>query len=336
MIAVAADARLRAGWISAAAVFVVFAGIALWMDPVDVRRTNADPTAAPGFQSDEATYYLMGHSLARDFDLEYRHEDIERTRREFTSGPSGVFLKRGVTFSGQPDPDQSRLFYGKSFVYPLFAAPFVAVFGTKGFYILNSLLIALALLCAYVFISARSGAGVSLVLAAGFVFPTVVPVYWAWIAPELFNFSLGLPYRFVLIGREARRSTRADRACLSVGASGRILALVGRHFAGAKVFCLEERLINLTAVPRAAKEDFSALAPGGWLLESVPWTAAEHKIRAVAAGAATAAALAARPGTSCLVVERRTWRAEIPITHVRLTYPGNAHELIARFTPSQT
>ena len=29
-------------------------------------------------------------------------------------------------------------------------------------------------------------------------------------------------------------------------------------------------------------------------------------------------------------------RAEIPVTHVRLTYPGNAHELIARFTPSQT
>jgi GntR family histidine utilization transcriptional repressor len=148
--------------------------------------------------------------------------------------------------------------------------------------------------------------------------------------------ALGLPYRFALSGREARRSTHADRACLGVGASGRILALVGRHFAGAKVFCLEERLINLTAVPPAAQEDFSKLAPGGWLLESVPWTAAEHKIRAVAAGASTAAALAARPGATCLVVERRTWRAEIPVTHVRLTYPGNAHELIARFTPSQT
>ncbi len=103
-----------------------------------------------------------------------------------------MFLKRGVTFSGQPDPDQSRLFYGKSFIYPLFAAPFVAVFGTKGFYILNSALLALAFWCAYVFLSARSAVGVSLVLAGGFVFPTVVPVYWAWIAPELFNCSLGL------------------------------------------------------------------------------------------------------------------------------------------------
>lgn len=148
--------------------------------------------------------------------------------------------------------------------------------------------------------------------------------------------ALGRPYRFALTERSVRRSTRADRDSLGVDTSERVLALVGRHFAGAKVFCLEERLINLAAVPEAAKEDFSALAPGGWLLESVPWTAAEHRIRAVAAGGSTAAALAARPGTPCLVVERRTWRAEAPITHVRLTYPGSAHELIARFTPSQT
>ncbi len=148
--------------------------------------------------------------------------------------------------------------------------------------------------------------------------------------------ALGRPYRFALVERSVRRSTAADRDCLGVGASERVLALVGRHFAGAKVFCLEERLINLAAVPEAAKADFSALAPGGWLLESVPWTAAEHKIRAVAAGASTAAALGARPGTPCLLVERRTWRAETPVTHVRLTYPGSAHELIARFTPSQT
>ena len=148
--------------------------------------------------------------------------------------------------------------------------------------------------------------------------------------------ALGLPYRFELTARTARRSTAADRACLGAGASARVLALVGRHFAAAKVFCLEERLINLVAVPAAADQDFAVLAPGGWLLESVPWTAAEHKIRAVAAARSTATALVVRPGTPCLVIERRTWRAEVPVTHVRLTYPGDAHELIARFTPSQT
>jgi len=84
------------------------------------------------------------------------------------------------------------LFYGKSFVYSLTAAPFVALFGTNGFYVWNSALLALGFVCAYFFLSARSGITVSLLLAGGFLFPTIVPVYWAWITPELFNCALGL------------------------------------------------------------------------------------------------------------------------------------------------
>ena len=97
----------------------------------------------------------------------------------------------------RPDPDTSRLFYGKSFVYSLTAAPFVAIFGTNGFHVWNSVLLALGFLCAYLFLSARSGITVSLLLAGGFLFPTVVPVYWAWITPELFNCVLGLVAYFL-------------------------------------------------------------------------------------------------------------------------------------------
>lgn len=186
------NSRQSAGVVAALLVFAIYGGLALFVDPVDARRTPFDPTAAPGFQSDEATYYLMGYSLVKDFDLEYRQEDLQRTRKEFPQGPSGVFLKKGTTLAGAPDPDQSRLYFGKSFTYPLFAAPFVAVFGTKGFYLFNSALLALAFFCAYMFLSARSPVATSLILAGGFLFPTVVPVYWAWIAPELFNCVLGL------------------------------------------------------------------------------------------------------------------------------------------------
>ena len=44
--------------------------------------------------------------------------------------------------------DPNRLFYGKSFAYPLFAAPFVRLFGTNGFLVLNALLLAAAACCA--------------------------------------------------------------------------------------------------------------------------------------------------------------------------------------------
>ena len=67
----------------------------------------------------------------------------------------------------------------------------------------------------------------------------------------------------------------------------------------------------------------------------MPWSAAEHIIRATAAGPETAAALGIPEGSACLVVERRTWSADQPVTHVRLTYAGDGHALVARFAPPQ-
>ena len=40
------------------------------------------------------------------------------------------------------------------------------------------------------------------------------------------------------------------------------------------------------------------------------------------------------PGAPCLVVERRTWQGGVPVTHVRLAYPGERHQLIGRFSPA--
>jgi GntR family histidine utilization transcriptional repressor len=146
--------------------------------------------------------------------------------------------------------------------------------------------------------------------------------------------ALGRPYRHEIVLRRKRRSTREDRERLGLAAPGPVLALTCRHFAGSRPFCLEERLINLEAVPAASAESFSEIAPGAWLVSRVPWSAAEHKIRALAAAPATALALDILPGAACLTIERRTWRAERSVTFVRLIYPGNEHELVARFTPS--
>ena len=75
-------------------------------------------------------------------------------------------------------------------------------------------------------------------------------------------------------------------------------------------------------------------APGAWLIARVPWSAAEHRIRAIGADPRVAERLKIAPGTACLVVERRTWSGGTYITHVRLTYPGESHELVAEFSPS--
>ena len=116
---------------------------------------------------------MMGYSLALDGDLTYRREDLVRVWREFPSGPSGVFLKKGrditdwgfmrrppfVWTTSVPDPDPSRYYYGKSFIYPRSRRRSFA-FGTNGFLVFHALLLAVVAWCSYVFLLARMGAAI--------------------------------------------------------------------------------------------------------------------------------------------------------------------------------
>ncbi|CAD7030295.1 histidine utilization repressor [Pseudorhizobium endolithicum] len=147
--------------------------------------------------------------------------------------------------------------------------------------------------------------------------------------------ALGLDYEYRLISSEERPCRKNDRQRLDLPEGAPVLEITASHLAGGLPFCLEERLINLDAVPDAASADFSIQPPGSWLLGQVPWSAAEHRIRAIPADKRTADALDLAPGTACLVIERRTWSTEAHITQVRLTYPGERHELVAQFSPSQ-
>ncbi len=145
----------------------------------------------------------------------------------------------------------------------------------------------------------------------------------------------GMAHGYEILSSRTRRSRAEDRAKLGLASAGLVRELRCLHMAGRRRFCLEDRLINLGAVPEAGAEPFAELAPGAWLIKRVPWTAAEHRIRAEGADDDTARQLGIAAGTACLVIERRTSWAEQPITFVRLTYPGDAHELVARFVPSQ-
>jgi hypothetical protein len=164
------------------------------------------PKASLGFKGDEATYYSLAHSLARDRDFTFERKDLVRVWEEYSGGPEGIFLKRGkkirlhrsdrfpyVRWDKLEDPVRTRLYYSKSFIYPLAAAPFVFVFGTNGFLVLHALLLALNLLVAYTFIHARgSTPRAALAYGVAFLAASVVPVYFVWLTPELFNVSLAL------------------------------------------------------------------------------------------------------------------------------------------------
>ncbi len=181
------------------------------------------PKLSYGFFSDASTYYGLGHSLADDGDFEFRREDLVRVWREFPSGPEGIFLKRGADpelhldgtapflhVEVRPDADPARLYFAKSFLYPLFAAPFIWLLGTNGFLVLHVLVVVASFLCAYAFLAARSQPIAALLFAATFVFVSVVPVYLVWLTPDLFNLGLvTLGYFFWLYKEVATPATPA-------------------------------------------------------------------------------------------------------------------------------
>lgn len=98
-------------------------------------------------------------------------------------------------------------------------------------------------------------------------------------------------------------------------------------------FAFEDRLISLDCVPEAQDADFTRQSPSVWLLQSVPWTQARHRISAVGASANVADHLAIPRHTPCLLVERWTWRTGEPVTYVCQTFRGDQFDLVATFTP---
>jgi len=140
----------------------------------------------------------------------------------------------------------------------------------------------------------------------------------------------GGSYGLRLLSRKVHKATRADEKALA--GQGSVIVLRCLHLANGRPFALEDRIINLKAVPAAATADFSVDPPGTWLLEHVPWTEAEHRITAINADAAISEILDVPAGEACLMLERRTWRGKANVTAVRQLFVGATYDLIARFT----
>lgn len=144
----------------------------------------------------------------------------------------------------------------------------------------------------------------------------------------------GTDYRFKILRRsvEPLDAAAAQRTGLPFGSE--VLSITTLHLMDEVPGAYEQRLINLATVPEAREERFKGVPPGTWLLSRVPWTDAEHVIRAVNADATLAKCLQVGTGAACLVLERRTWQAGAFVTEARISYPGERQRLAGRFSPT--
>ncbi|HSF22025.1 MAG TPA: UTRA domain-containing protein, partial [Burkholderiales bacterium] len=67
-----------------------------------------------------------------------------------------------------------------------------------------------------------------------------------------------------------------------------------------------------------------------WLVRQVPYTRAEHVLRAAAATPAEAEPLQVAVGSPLFVNERTTWVGADAITHVRLAHPAERFRIVTR------
>ena len=145
---------------------------------------------------------------------------------------------------------------------------------------------------------------------------------------------LGQVYRHKVLIRRIERPDPVRLAALGLPADGEVVHVRCLHLMNEVPNAYEDRLISLASVPSARQEQFREMPPGTWLLRNVPWTQAEHVIRATNADARMSGALGLKAGAACLVLERRTWHLGALVTVVTITYPGDRHAFIGHFSPT--
>ena len=209
----------RGAWTAILIVSVFFGGFALLANL---------PALHSGFLfADQAVYYAMAQSIAYDRDLEYTAKDLIRYREDFWAGPLGIFLKRTRGAEGE------RLFYSKSPAYPLFAAPFVRVFGSNGPLVFHALLLFLLLAMGFSYFSLANSPGLSLLQVLTFLFASVAGVYILWIAPDFFNLFCVFAALYLWLYKRRRAEAGAGEAGPSPGPFRRFLLSSGSDYAAA-------------------------------------------------------------------------------------------------------
>jgi len=131
-------------------------------------------------RGDEGTFVAMARSLVRDADLRFDERDLARA--EATEPRPSLILQR----SGE------SVAYSKPVLYPLWCAPFVALFGPWGMVVANIVALVAALALARAALAARFGATDGEWLLWTFAGAGVMPAFAGWRMTEALQLALAL------------------------------------------------------------------------------------------------------------------------------------------------
>lgn len=131
------------------------------------------------FKADEPAYYLMALSLARDGDLEHDIVDQRRAINEFPLLPA----QNAILMT---DDGWRTLYYGKPYLYSLFAAPLTHLFGADGMMAFNMLLLMAMVWMGTSYLRTYNSEGLAALFAGGYFLISSAFAYVFWLHPEVF------------------------------------------------------------------------------------------------------------------------------------------------------
>jgi hypothetical protein len=167
-----------------------------------------------GIWGDEDTCVAMTASLARDGDLAFGEADREWAITR-PGGPPATLILQLVG---------SDVSYSKPVVYPLLAVPWYGLFGESGLVVLNLLLMATALIPAWLYLRRLGPANRATLTLLTFAVCGVLPFYFGWRMSDVAQTALSLAgLSLVATGLRARPGRGA---LLSAVAGGLLLGLL--------------------------------------------------------------------------------------------------------------
>jgi len=141
----------------------------------------------------------------------------------------------------------------------------------------------------------------------------------------------GHDYLCKIIVVERVSATLETASALGIDTGASVFHSVCVHHEDGVPMQLEDRYVNPRMVPGFLQQDFSREQPADFLYRTVPLDQMEHVVDAVLPGVEQARLLQMEVDQPCLLLTRRTWRREVPITIVRCLHPGVRYRLGSRF-----
>lgn len=141
----------------------------------------------------------------------------------------------------------------------------------------------------------------------------------------------GHDHRCTVLSLARESATMEIAAALGLRTGESVFHSMCVHYEDQVPVQLEDRFVNPSAAPDFMAQDFTRQPPAEYLLRNVPLDEIEHVVDAILPTAEQARLLAMDPHQPCLMLTRRTWMREQPVTFVRCIHPGMRYRLGSRF-----